>query len=383
MVNTFPGLSDSTISNANSTTSNIVDCEKNIDCNACNKPLGKKHSVCEYCDKHVHTRCIKASQYGCKKCRSNMFPSCTNLFDNQINDHIFNPFDNDSLINNINKLDDALNDESTESLSNNLKKCRYMYLNDFGDNQKDSLYALSLNIRSLHSNFHKLKDEEHKLQAIDIICLSETNLNPDNILDPSLYSLEGFHTPIFQGPIRDSSKGGGLAIYINKSKFDAASFAILDTLSEASTIEKGEFLFLEIDTGPKSKNIIIGNFYRSPAHKPAEFIDHYNMILDSLKKHSNKHILLMGDANIDYLKYDTCPHAKDLFNVVSQHGLIPVISRPTRITEHTMTLIDHIYTNAIMNFKSSGVIMDPFADHLGIFIKIEVHLQKIKPPETY
>ena len=80
----------------------------------------------------------------------------------------------------------------------------------------------------------------------------------------------------------------------------------------------------------------------------------------------------MGDANIDVIQHETCSSVQNYLNVMSQHGYIPVISRPTRITDHSMTLIDHIFTNSVSHFLRSGILQDHFADHLGIFIKISL-----------
>ena len=63
-----------------------------------------------------------------------------------------------------------------------------------------------------------------------------------------------FHNPIIQKPARDSNKGGGLAIYINKNSFDESSFSVIEDISDANA-ERGEFLFVEINTGVKIKTL--------------------------------------------------------------------------------------------------------------------------------
>ena len=146
----------------------------------------------------------------------------------------------------------------------------------------------------------------------------------------------------------------------------------MHNISSAISPENGEFLFVEIDTGPKNKNIIIGNLYRSPSFKPDSFTEKLSEILQVLDKDNNKNILLMGDVNIDLIQHGSNVHVQSYFNMVSQKGFIPVISRPTRITEHSMTLIDHIFSNSMSNFLKSGILKDPFADHLGVFIKISL-----------
>ena len=60
---------------------------------------------------------------------------------------------------------------------------------------------------------------------------------------------------------------------------------------------------------------------------------------------------------------------KYLDNVFS-HGFVPMITKPTRVTQSSATLIDHIYSNNIEYSSSSGVIITDIADHFGIFHSI-------------
>ena len=77
----------------------------------------------------------------------------------------------------------------------------------------------------------------------------------------------------------------------------------------------------------------------------------------------------MGNMNIDLLKYqshtNTCNYPDKLFS----HGYLPSITKPTRVTPSTATLIDHCYTNDIVNHDSSGIIINDVhvADHFGTF----------------
>ena len=48
-------------------------------------------------------------------------------------------------------------------------------------------------------------------------------------------------------------------------------------------------------------------------------------------------------------------------------GYLPVITKPTRVTYHSATLIDHIYSNSkSLNYKS-GIVITDVADHFGTF----------------
>ena len=53
----------------------------------------------------------------------------------------------------------------------------------------------------------------------------------------------------------------------------------------------------------------------------------------------------MGDLNIDLLKSDVHKSTSSLLDVKISYNVFPVITKPTRVTESTATLIDHILTN--------------------------------------
>ena len=352
-------------------------------CHCCNNLLGKRYSLCDYCDKRVHNRCFK-HHFGCISCKNDIFPRDTDIFSGPMNDLVFDPFNPEHAFNSIGE-DTSSDSELLLALSKNLNKCKYTTIDHLSSKQ-DEFSILSLNIRSLKSNFDKLKDSEDILSLkFDIICLQETNIDPLSLFNPQFYDLKGFHSPLLQRPVRNSGKGGGLAIYLNK-KFETDYLKVVPDLCDHSSTETGEFLFAELKTDKKSKNIVIGNFYRSPSHRPDQFCEHLNNIFESMsEQNKNKNIILLGDANIDLLTHDTFKPAQDLINVISRNGLIPVISRPTHVSDTYATLIDHIYTNCIANFRNSGIITDPFADHLGIFVKISLGKKtpSIKQPTHY
>ena len=51
----------------------------------------------------------------------------------------------------------------------------------------------------------------------------------------------------------------------------------------------------------------------------------------------------MGDMNIDLLKFEIHRRTDDYLNNLFSHRFLPVISKPTRVTNTSATLIDHIY----------------------------------------
>ena len=48
----------------------------------------------------------------------------------------------------------------------------------------------------------------------------------------------------------------------------------------------------------------------------------------------------------------------------------PLITRPTRITSHKVSLIDNIFTNELFNQSISGLFLNDISDRLPIFAVI-------------
>ena len=48
-------------------------------------------------------------------------------------------------------------------------------------------------------------------------------------------------------------------------------------------------------------------------------------------------------------------------------GYMPPITKATRITDHTATLIDHIYTNVPKKITKAGICLADITDHLPVF----------------
>ena len=78
-------------------------------------------------------------------------------------------------------------------------------------------------------------------------------------------------------------------------------------------------------------------------------------------------IILCGDFNLDILNYDNNENTLNLLNSLSSQSLIPIITKPSRITNQTATLMDNIFINQPNGFVS-GILISDISDHLPLFI---------------
>jgi hypothetical protein len=112
------------------------------------------------------------------------------------------------------------------------------------------------------------------------------------------------------------------------------------------------------------KNIIIGIVYRPPSGN----FDSINEILETVDRENKLLCYLMGDFNIDLFKSESCDYANYFTEQLFTSSFFPLITKATRITHHTATLIDNIFTNNLEQLDDSinGIIFSDISDHLPI-----------------
>ena len=136
-----------------------------------------------------------------------------------------------------------------------------------------------------------------------------------------------------------------------------------------------KFQFIKIKNFKGSnKTAVVGNVYRSPSRNPEKFNNLLENVLQKLQRHVKKKFLyLVGDFNQDLIKHDCDTNSQNLIDITSSHGLVQLVSRPTRITDSSATLIDHVYTNNVDNVISCNILTLDLSDHLAIHTKLSLN----------
>ena len=340
----------------------------------------KNVSTCPWCNEISHKKCLNGS-LGCNNCCDRMIPGFRvhnyELYDNIGigNTYIFNPYDH---THHANVIGDMIASEEEHNnvwseISNFLTGCNYKQPKHIPESKINELNMLSLNIRSLNKNIGLISDNICEYQKYDVLSFNETNCNIEKLangIDDLL--LEGFHPPIIQSPARTTNKGGGLALYVNERVCLQDDIEKID-LGEGHPNPDGELLFVKIKECKKVKRpLIIGSVYRSPSRQPGKFNELLETVLQKIDRNSNKHIILLGDFNIDLIKHDRDINSQNVIDMTTNYGFVQIISRPTRITDHSATLIDHIYTNKINKVISSSVVTHDLSDHLSTLVTISL-----------
>ena len=117
----------------------------------------------------------------------------------------------------------------------------------------------------------------------------------------------------------------------------------------------------------RQQNLICGIIYRHSNGNLDNFMSYINLTIDQIHR-ENKLCMIMGDFNIDLLKYDSYAGSENVINTLGSFFFQPQILQPTRITDHSSTLIDNIFFNSVEHFVISGNLVYDLTDHLPNFV---------------
>ena len=133
--------------------------------------------------------------------------------------------------------------------------------------------------------------------------------------------------------------------------------------------------WLEIDL-PGNKSLVVGIIYRHPKHCFLNFQEKLINTINLLNYSSNLFIL-GGDLNIDLLSNSSL--ITDYQDLLLSIGSYQSVNAATRFSSDFVnsSLLDHVYTNALLEQINTRVILFEITDHLPVITSIK----KIKPPK--
>ena len=116
---------------------------------------------------------------------------------------------------------------------------------------------------------------------------------------------------------------------------------------------------------PKHANIICGVVYRQH-NSPELFQEYFDRTIEKLSA-SGKQIFLMGDFNINLLRFHDCKYAQNFILSLQSFNLTPTIDKPTRVHHNSYSLIDNIFASNLEDTITSGNIFSDLTDHFSQF----------------
>ena len=120
----------------------------------------------------------------------------------------------------------------------------------------------------------------------------------------------------------------------------------------------------------KSK-ILLCSMYRPPNCDIPLFLEEYKKIVNKLKEEKHGNIIFCLDHNLDFLKQNKHAPTRKFIESNLDLNLLPTITRPTRVTYNSATLIDNIMISEKLqiNYKS-GIMINDTSDHLPCYLTL-------------
>ena len=256
------------------------------------------------------------------------------------------------------------NPEKGDELNMNTIESKYYNIKQSGAHfQKVSTKGFSIlccNTRSLPKNLCLLNDILLTVKEMpSVIAISETKLSDNGIQNISIPGYE------FIGQ-NSKTNAGGTGLYIK----DNIKFIRRPDLEFSSN--GLETCFVELPRA-KQKSVIIGCIYRHPHNDRESFLEIMRQKLEYLNSQGFE-AYISGDININFFSYNTDRQTSDYLDMLLNLGYMPMITKATRITNHSATLIDHIYTNSPEKVIKSGICLADISDHLPCFCTVSTKL---------
>lgn len=156
------------------------------------------------------------------------------------------------------------------------------------------------------------------------------------------------------------SNAGGVGFYVSNN----LNYTNLPHFTKAT--EDFEALWIEVQN-IGHPNLICGIIYRHPNGDLNEFLEYLSATVEKIN-HTGKFCTIMGDFNLYLLQVQSHKETDDFLNVLGSSFFQLQILQPTRITDHSATLIDNIFFNSLEHFTVSGNLVYDLTDHLPNFL---------------
>ena len=267
----------------------------------------------------------------------------------------------------------------------NLPICKYYREEDILDfsNSTNTTYlsVFSINTQSILSKFNDIT-----------LFLDSMNKGKFKVNILAMQEIWHDHNLVFNGyqyfkNSRRGGQGGGVGFLISKgiaaTLINDDNFYI-DRLYECITLNiviKGQrFILLNVYHPPNTPG-------KTKSQAFNEFLEIFDAHIESLDQ-LNTPIIILSDFNINLFKIrEPNSEAVNLLNSLLANALVPTISKATRITDNSYSLIDNITCkNLIGSVDLCGIIPTNISDHFMLVNLIKLtnpNNKRNKPPPTY
>ena len=140
-----------------------------------------------------------------------------------------------------------------------------------------------------------------------------------------------------------------------------------------------EFLWIEFRI--KHRDVLCGVCYRPPDNDSvslANFFEYFQLVLDKIRQLPKQYsVVVLGDFNARHDSTNPSGRNSDVgekfYSFLENNNLVQLITEPTRVTCHSLTILDSVFTNCPGHSSSSETLSPPSnCDHSAIFANMNI-----------
>ena len=242
-----------------------------------------------------------------------------------------------------------------DSFQSNYNSCETYDLIDkqmFSSTNDNAHLIIHVNIYSLQLYIDELEQFLKCMKTPpSVLLLSETRINvhPHTNVDIPGYTFVHFPSPTIVG---------GVGAYFS----NLMTFTEIENLK--MQIRGCEDQWFKVQFSGQRDNYIFAVIYRHPWDNADIFLNALDEKLQKLNKKRSK-VILMGDINIDLNNESSLK--SQYMHTIESNAFSNLITKPTRVTADSETIIDHLLTNDTESVITPGVFLYKLADHYAIY----------------
>ena len=174
-----------------------------------------------------------------------------------------------------------------------------------------------------------------------------------------------FNNYHYIGRESENKKGGGIGFLVQKN------LIIRERTDLCNSDQTFEHHIIELKC--RKRNVLMVSAYRPPNTPIKKFQEMYETLINRLNNIKNCDIIIGLDHNLDLIKCNDHRDTQNFLEFNLDANLLPCITRPTRITKTTATLIDNILiSRQLQGSQDSKIIINDISDHLPSLVTLNV-----------
>ena len=137
------------------------------------------------------------------------------------------------------------------------------------------------------------------------------------------------------------------------------------------SIDSSSFKHQIIELKCRKRNILLVSIYHPPNTPVKLFENEYKQLITKLNEVKSCDVIIGLDHNLDFLKSNSDVDTQNFIEFNLEANFLPCITRPTRITKNTATLIDNTFISKnLQGIQDSKILITDISDHLPSVITL-------------